>query len=169
MFTAKIFCFEFSAAKAGIVGFCKSSNTFGYFFNILTRVFSTYFSFFPFTKMIFLHMFTIIRKQFKIFNPIIYFVSIYMMDAFTLFEFSSKMLFHYISVLKNSFTIYIDPYIAERCYTGLPFFEVSPIGRDVVISVPKFSASMHLANAPLSFFKNIFASLNFANVASYHI
>lgn len=56
--------------------------------------------------MKFIHVFTL-GHYFHIFYSVICFVTVYMMDYFFSGKFSSKIGLHYLSVLKNSFSIYI--------------------------------------------------------------
>lgn len=58
-----------------------------------------------FESQMFPRMFLLIRTQFKIFNGIIQFISIYMMDLFAFFQRTTNKILHYLSVF--SYPIFV--------------------------------------------------------------
>jgi len=103
---------------------------------------------------IFMSIFLMIRmvgKEFKIFNSIISSISIYMMDSFRWFKFSSEMLFHYMSMLKNALSIYIDSYITKFSKAWLTFFKDRPIRRNIIISMTSKSISTNITPSAIRF------------------
>lgn len=133
MFRTKISRHKFVPTKTiltWISWFIYTFNNIAYFFR---RVWRKFFSIVPSIAVIFFHMFRIIFKEFKIFYFIIGFYFIYMMDTFIFFKFSSKILFHNISMLKNSFSIYIYTKITKFSERWLSFFEIKPIWRYIII------------------------------------
>ena len=121
-----------------------------------------------FFKMVFFSMFRIAFEQFKIFYPIISSYTIYMVNSFFFCKFSTKMLFHNISVLKNSCSIYKNTKVTTRSKMRLAFFKEIPIRRNIVVSVSKHSTSMHLADLTIGFFKYIFTPWNFTYITNHY-
>ena len=85
-----------------------------------------------------------------------------MVDSLKFCQFSSKMLFHNIAMFEPSRTIYVNTKIAKFRKAWSSFFKISPFWRDVVISVPVESSSVHLANTSFCLFKDIATTFDFA-------
>lgn len=113
MCITKISGFMFLTTKAFFSTSMRFRNTKENLAKNVVRIFT--FSYMPLIRMCGFYMFGIVLKQEKIFNSVISFYSIYMMDYFGFLEFSSKRFLHHIAMVKESFTINIDSKIAKFC------------------------------------------------------
>ena len=132
-------------------------------------VFFAVISFLPRISMVSFQVFRVIFTKFKIFYSIICRNSILVMDTFIPCKFSSKMLFHDMTVFKNSLSVYVYAHISKWCRARLAFFEVVPIWRNIIISMPTKPTAVHWTDMPMGFSKNIFATFNFADSTQGHI
>ena len=98
----------------------------------------------PRIMVLFLHMLAVVGPQLQVFYSIISLVAIYVMDSLVFGKRASKVLFHYVAMLKNPFAINIDANIAERGNRWLPLFEIGPIGG-------RFSVASHARGADPGF------------------
>jgi len=128
-----------------------------------------FFSLFPCVWVMFFQMFAIVFKKFKVFYSIIGSYAIKVVDSLFSIKRSSQMLFHYIAMLKNSFTVYVNAKISIVCKMGLSFFKNCPVGGNIVIVfISKPSCSMHLANLPIKFLKYLFTTFNFTYLTNHY-
>lgn len=86
------------------------------------------FSFF----MAFLQVFRVRTKKFQVLYPIICSNTIFMVNFFLRFEFSPKMLFHNMTVLKHSFPVNPDSIISVTSKLWLTSFKGIPVGRNII-------------------------------------
>jgi len=165
---AKVFCHRFFAAETSSTTQSWFRNMQKNFSNVFSGILTSYISFFPTIRMIPPYVFSVIFHQFKIFYSIISLDMIQVVHSFVLFKFSPKMLLYYKPMFQNSFfsSIYTD--IAKWTDTGLSFFKVSPIRRNLIVPVSKKSASVHCTNTTIIPFKDVVAVFNFANFSSSH-
>lgn len=169
MFSAEIFCKIISFTKAVVVTSCwhlDARKNASYFFK---RIFSTMFSILPSIIMMSHHVFGICFKKFKIFNSVISSNTVNMMHPLVRGKLSSKVLFHYISMVKNAFSIYVYTKIPSFSKAWFPLFQVGPIRGNVITAMSKKPTSVHLANTPLCFLEDIFATFDFTNITSNHV
>ena len=114
-----------------------------------------------------MNMFSLIFKKFKILYLVINFIMVNVVYYFISFELAANMLFHNITMLEDSFTINIYPYVPKFCKTRNTFFQNFPIWRDIIkisTRAPK-SSKMHTTNTSsfsTDFFDTIFNSTNIA-------
>lgn len=116
--------------------------------------------------MTFRYMCRITTKNSKILYSIISFNSVYMMDNFTFLKRSFQKLFHYISMLKNSFFVNFYSYISILCETWFSSFKHFFCRMQFIISIIIFSASMSLTN--IFRFTNICTTTKTTNISFTH-
>jgi hypothetical protein len=168
MFRTKISCHKFRLTETfGIIAkwFSYPLQDFCYFSMV---VWGILFSVMPTIRMVFLHVFAIIPKEFKILNSVVGLNSVYMMDSFFFRKFSPKRLFHNVSVLKHSLSIYIYSHVSKGGKTRSPFFEIRPFWRNIITFVPMPPISMHPTYLPVIPFQNFYATLNSADFSRCH-
>ena len=152
----------YSAEASGIVYLwsINPSKNFTYQFITIFRMVSIFIHHF---SMVMFHMFRMIFAKFKVPYSIIRYNAVLMVDTFISFKFSSKILFHNISMLKNSFSVYIYTKITQWRKARLSFFQVIPIRRNIIISMSEKSASVHLADMVFILAKNVETIRNCTN------
>jgi len=162
MLSTKITTSMLLATKAGTKSFFGLAKTKDNSHNIYYRVTC------PFGWMILFYVFIISFIEFKVFDSIVCFISIYMMNTFFCFQLSTKIFFHYMAMLKNSFVIYIYTKIAKFCKTRLSFFKIFPVWRnEIIISVPKETCPVHWTYMSIVFFENLITTFNFAYITNH--
>lgn len=107
------------------------------------------------------HMRGLICKA-EIFDSIVGFVSVYVVNILVFIKRSLKELFHNMSVLKNPFSVNIYPYVSFFGNRGLSFFKIIPCGLVFVKSVSPHSSVVGFAYfSPLNL---VLTAFDFANV-----
>ena len=167
--STKISCHESTATKTRIMNIYRFGQSLKDFIDLFLGIFRADFSLFPFFRMVLQHMFSIVRKQFKIFNPIVRLITIYVVDTFALPKFSTKILLHNISMLKNALIVYKNTDITQFCKRWFSLLEIGPIGRYIITSVSKPSASMYLTDAAIILFENVRTIWDFAYSRCIHM
>ncbi len=164
-----------TAEISGAVNFAtktsaKTSFWFSETFKNICNYLDSIFSFPPISWVTSFYVFRIIFMKFKIFYSIVCFDAIYVMNCFASFKFSAKMLLHNITMLKDSFAVYVYAKITKFCEVGLSFLEIRPVwGNEIIIFMSKEPSSVHLANTSLGFFENFLTSFNFTGITNNHI
>lgn len=163
MFMAKTFAphgIRTSGNFTYLLGFVSSANmVIGDFQNFFLDIFRNRWiklSIAPIITMKFSDVFRMSLAQNKILYTIISFVAIQMMNLFLRFQFSTQVLFHNMSMMKYSFTTDIDTQITKWSDKRLSFFEIIPIRRYFVATMPPPSRVMRGAYK-LTIFSNLFA------------
>ena len=118
---------------------------------------------FYYIRVVVLHVNRVIFAKLKIFCSIVRFNAVLMMYVFSAFKFSSKKLFHDVSVMKDSLAVYIYTKITKCSKKWGSFLEIVPFGRNIIISVSVKSAFVHLTNTVLILAKNIVTTCNNTN------
>ena len=119
-----------------------------------------------FFRMIMTFMITL-ANYFKIFDSIIGFVSIYVMDFFRRLKFSPQVLFYNISMVQNPFALYVYTGISSTIRKNHSFFQIIPVWRNIVRTMSIHSILMSLTNRTRSF-NNIFTFRNRTDISSSH-
>ena len=158
MFTAKIPSFHLVPTKTTFVFIGWLVKTFNNIVYCFWRI--PIFSFIPHYLMAFFHVFGMGFKKLKIFNSIVSFNPISMMNPFILGKFSTKKFFHNMTMLKNPFSVYIYAQISKFSKCWLSLFKIRPFGRNIITPMPMPSTPMGLANLSRCFIEYISTIFN---------
>lgn len=104
------------------------------------------FSLMPPNRVSLFNMLRVILKKFKIFYSIVCSFAVNMMDSFFLFKFSTNMLLHNIYMFQHSFTVYVDTHVTQLGQCRFIVFITVRRFRNVITSISKPSATVHLTN-----------------------
>ena len=168
MCVTEISGFGFKTAETMLVciaWFGKASHDLGDLFGgIRRRLFPNT----PITGMLSFHMGRMQTVQFEIFDSIVSSNSVFVVDSFILGEFSVEVLFHYIAVLKHALAVYENSVIAQWRKAWLSLFEMRPIRRNLIGSVPCKATAVLSTIAAIGFGTDVFASVYIAFLAFSH-
>ena len=166
MFRTKISRHKLVATETISIWVRNSFQTFKYILHNISRI--SVFSSVPPNGMPIFYMLGVILKKLKVFESIICPIKIDMMHCFFGVKFSTKMLLHDMSMLKNTLTF--DPYsiITIVSKLGLSLFKQSPFRRNIIVPMSMKSTPMLLTYTPCSRIKNSGTILDSAYITFSH-
>lgn len=108
-------------------------------------------------------------KKFKIFYSVVRWVSVNVVYNFFLFEFSTDMLLHNVSMMKNPLAVYINSHIATLKRTGQALFQNCIVWRDVmIVSVLVKSGPVFRAHLSVGCPKYVITAIDSADFSFCH-
>lgn len=168
MLRAQVFSFVFPATKTSIKSKSWKSCSLYYLFDILGRIRRAYLTLSPCVAVMSTHVRSIVIHQFQVLKSVIGLVMVFMMNSFVFGKWSSKVLRHYVAMLKNTFTVNVDSNVSRLCKAWLTFLQVNPVRIDVVGLMSKPSTAVSLTNLARSFIQYVCTTLNPTYFTSRH-
>lgn len=108
VFRAQVFSFVFPAAETTAKSKSRKTCPLYDFLNIPSRVWWIRFTLSPRISMMSPHVSSVIIHQLQVLNTVICFVMVPVMDSLIFGKRTSKMLLHYVTVLKNSLAFNVN-------------------------------------------------------------
>jgi len=168
MFITKISGLGLSVTKTALVCIARFGEALHNLCNLFGAIRRRFFSGTPFIGMFSLHMLRMGIIQFKVFDSVVGFDSVHVMDSFSLSKFPSKVLLHYIAMLKHALSVYKNPVIAQRREAWRTFFEMAPVWGNLKIAIPIQAGSVHSTIATIIFGADSLTSVSVAFLSFCH-